>query len=283
MIKVLKPGIITTIQDQGRIGYANVGVPVSGVMDRYSADIANSILNNSKDAAVLEVTLAGAKFQFLKSTTICISGADLSPTINNRPVLLNCRLSIVEGDILAFGKANYGVRAYIAVVGGIQSELKLQSRSSFKSITKEFYLKKGDVLKIIDKSTSYKSTHTILKVNEKHFNSKELHCFEGPEFHLLSKAQIDILLNSPFTISKENSRMGYKLNETLENNLPSILTSSVLPGTVQLTPSGTLIVLMRDCQVTGGYPRVLQLDEASINRMSQKTTKSVIQFSTISI
>ena len=81
-----------------------------------------------------------------------------------------------------------------------------------------------------------------------------------------------------FTISSDNSRMGYRLNETIPNNFESMLTSGVLPGTVQLTPSGKLIVLMRDCQVTGGYPRVLQLSENAINILAQKTTGDQLRF-----
>ena len=82
----------------------------------------------------------------------------------------------------------------------------------------------------------------------------------------------------PFTISEDNNRVGYRLHETIENNLKPILTSAVLPGTVQLTPSGTLIVLMRDAQVTGGYPRVLQLTSFSIDILAQRVSGGEIQF-----
>ncbi|MBT8302888.1 MAG: biotin-dependent carboxyltransferase family protein, partial [Bacteroidia bacterium] len=88
----------------------------------------------------------------------------------------------------------------------------------------------------------------------------------------------DKLFNQEFTISNTHSRMGYQLNEFLENDLKSILTSHVLPGTVQLTPSGKLLVLMRDAQTTGGYPRVLQLSESAINLMAQKNTNDKISF-----
>jgi len=103
-------------------------------------------------------------------------------------------------------------------------------------------------------------------------------CSKGPEFNLLSDAQQKILTKNLFTISNDNNRTGYRLEEQVKNNLDSILTSGVLPGTVQLTPSGVLIVLMRDCQVTGGYPRVLQLTESAINQMAQKTTHDTFQF-----
>jgi allophanate hydrolase subunit 2 len=101
---------------------------------------------------------------------------------------------------------------------------------------------------------------------------------KGPEFEMLSKTQKDALFSKPFIVSKNNNRMAYQLTETLSNNLDSIITSSVLPGTVQLTPSGKLIVLMRDCQTTGGYPRILQLKESSINVLAQKFADSEISF-----
>ncbi len=95
---------------------------------------------------------------------------------------------------------------------------------------------------------------------------------------MLSAKQKGVFNSTEFAISTNNSRMGYQLNELLENDFSSMLTSAVLPGTVQLTPSGKLIVLMRDCQVTGGYPRVLQLTEKSINSLAQKTTGDSFRF-----
>ena len=104
-----------------------------------------------------------------------------------------------------------------------------------------------------------------------------LQCYPGPDFEELNKQQKKRLFE-PFTISEDNNRVGYRLHETIENNLKPILTSAVLPGTVQLTPSGTLIVLMRDAQVTGGYPRVLQLTSFSVDILSQMITGNSIKF-----
>jgi biotin-dependent carboxylase-like uncharacterized protein len=278
MIKVLKSGFYTTIQDKGRVGFASLGVPISGAMDSYSSDLANRILNNSLDCALLEITLGGCKLQFLSKTTMCISGGDFSPTINNQPILLNSKISIKKNDILSFGKVNFGVRCYLAVKGGIQSDIKLGSRSSFKNITRNFLLKSGDYLPISNLKVDLGTASSQVKVNKNHFESKIMECFRGPEFEALDIHQQKILFETEFSVSKDINRMGYKLNEILENNIPSILTSAVLPGTAQLTPSGKLIVLMRDCQVTGGYPRVLHVSEESINRLSQKMTGDKIQF-----
>jgi biotin-dependent carboxylase-like uncharacterized protein len=279
MIKVLKPGFFTTIQDKGRFGFAAIGVPVSGVMDSYSADIANSVLNNSLEAAVIEIIFSGCEFQFLKATSICVSGGDFSPKINKNSIRLNQKISIAKNDILSFGKINFGARSYVAVSSGIKSEIKLNSRSFYKGITKNYTLTKGLEIPILENVHDVAISNSSIKIDDLHFNSTEITCSKGPEFELLNTDQRKLLFENLFSISKDVSRMGYRLNEVIENDLPTLLTSSVLPGTVQLTPSGTLIILMRDCQVTGGYPRVLQLSDKAIHILAQKTAGQKIKFS----
>ena len=278
MIRVLKAGFYSSIQDRGRVGFASNGVPISGVMDSYSADLANSILNNSLKDALLEITFGGCKLEFLSTTFICISGGDFSAKINDKLIPLNSRIKIFKNDVLSFGKINFGVRCYLAVKGGFLTEKILESRSFYQDITNNALVKKNDVLPISTFKNDLEMSNSTIKILESHFTSEEINCCKGPEFELLNKHQKEQLQNQKFTISNDNNRMGTRLNEVVENNFPSILTSSVLPGTVQLTPSGKLIILMRDCQVTGGYPRILQLTEESINRISQKTLKKSILF-----
>ena len=275
MIKVLHPGFFNTIQDKGRVGFAEFGVPISGAMDSFSADLANHILNNSLENALLEITFGGCSLQFLENTIICISGADFSAMLNDIKVSLNTQVEIRKNDVLTFGKRIFGSYAYLAVTGGFQSEIKLKSRSFFKNITTNYTLKRGDYLSFLPIHSSKISTNTSVKISKEHFNSKEISCLKGPEFDELSDFQKEELFQKTFTISNEISRIGYKLNELFENNLPPILTSAVFPGTIQLTPSGKLIVLMRDCQVTGGYPRILKLTENGINQFAQKTTNDI--------
>lgn len=278
MIKVLKAGFFASIQDKGRIGFAAVGIPVSGVMDRYAADIANSILNNPLEDAVLEITLGGIELQFLFDTFICLSGGDFSPQINGKPILMNSRINVLKNDILSFGKVSYGVRCYLSVKGGIQTEKVLKSRSFYKGITETSVIKKNTIFSIKETANEKVFANASVKILKSHFTTKEIQCIKGPEFYLLNEIQKKKLTQQVFTISNDNSRMGYRLNELFSNELPSILTSAVLSGTVQLTPSGKLIILMRDCQVTGGYPRILQLTSNAINQLAQKTTNSEIQF-----
>jgi len=278
MIKVLKAGFYSSIQDNGRMGFACKGIPVAGVMDSYTAGICNSVLNDSLENAVMEITFGGTKLQFLLDTFICISGGDFSPKLNDEKILMNSKVRVLKNDVLSFGKINFGVRCYLSVKGGFQTEKVLGSRSFYQSITNNSTIKKEDVLTVTEVCNEFEATNASIKVLKKHFSTKELICYKGPEFDLLNEHQKKELFQQLFSISNDNNRMGYRLNEIIKNDLSSILTSAVLPGTVQLTPSGKVIVLMRDCQVTGGYPRILLLTEESTNQLSQKTTNSEFRF-----
>ncbi|ARV07459.1 allophanate hydrolase [Polaribacter sp. SA4-10] len=278
MIKVLKAGFYASIQDKGRVGFASIGVPVSGVMDGYSANIANSILGNSLEDALLEITFGGTQLQFLSDTFICLSGGDFSPKLNNNSIQLNARIKITKNDVLSFGKINFGVRTYVAVFGGFQTEKILGSRSFYKNITTNSVIEKHIVLPINKTEEHFDATNSSMKILKSHFETNDIECYKGPEFNLLNEKQKKLLFEQLFMISNDNNRMGYRLSEIINNELQSILTSAVLPGTVQITTSGKLIVLMRDCQVTGGYPRVLQLTEKGINKLSQKSTNDKFRF-----
>lgn len=278
MLKVIKSGIYSSIQDQGRFGFAHLGVPISGVMDAVSSNLANTILGNSLENAVIEITFGLAKFQFLSPTVFCISGGNFNPKLNGNQIKLNKLNRAKENDILSFGSSEIGVRCYLAIKNGFQTESKLGSRSQYKNITVQPYLQKDDLL-YYEPFTSLKTNlNSRLKTSNISFNQQEILCYKGPEFYLLSSKQKEILFTNLFKISKDNNRMGYRFNEIIENQLASILTSAVLPGTVQLTPSGKMITLMKDCQVTGGYPRILQLSKEGISILAQKSTNQHVKF-----
>ena len=281
MVKVIKPGFFTTIQDLGRFGFQDYGVPISGSMDQYSAQFANALLNNDKNDAVLEITMSGPTLHFDCHTIICISGADLSPTLNGKAIKLNTIITIKPNDVISFGKLYSGFRSYLAVKDGFQSEIKLNSRCMYKNVTSKYKIELNDVLQINEILSIESSKYASLKFNTILFDINCLEVFKGPEFELLTPNQKQKLFDQEFTISNLNDRMAYQLEEPFENSLTPIITSLVLPGTVQLTPSGNLIVLMRDCQTTGGYPRILQLKETSINCLAQKFKGQKIRFQLI--
>ncbi len=276
MIKVLHAGIYCTVQDLGRIGYAKMGVPQGGALDIFAAKRANLILNQSEAAAVLEITYGQGRFEFTIDTFIALSGGHFSPKLNAIPVEMNKVLSVKKGAVLSFGKRNYGARVYLSVQGGLYSETVLGSKSFYPGLTSA-KLAKGDTINLNPTQNILGENRSKLRLDPTHFAASELTCYPGPEYDHLNEVQKE-RLRQPFTISEDNNRVGYRLNEILANDLQPILTSAVLPGTVQLTPSGKLIILMRDCQVTGGYPRVLQLSDEAVSRMGQKVVGEHVKF-----
>ncbi|MCB4808266.1 biotin-dependent carboxyltransferase family protein [Tamlana sp. 62-3] len=278
MLRVLNAGFYSSIQDFGRPNFQEFGVPISGVMDRKAAAFANALLGNKANKAVLEMTMLGAKLQFEKATLIAIAGADMLPKLNDAPISINKAIFVNAGDVLSFGKLKQGFRTYLAVMGEFKTTSVLGSKSMFLGITDPCCIKKGDVLTYNSVSFSPNPSLASIKYNNDYLNQKIINVFKGPEFYLLSQQQKRQLLSQQFTVSKNNNRMAYQLVEIFENTIEPIITSPVLPGTVQLTPSGELIVLMRDCQTTGGYPRVLQLTGNAINILSQKFTGATFYF-----
>ncbi|TMU56691.1 biotin-dependent carboxyltransferase family protein [Flagellimonas algicola] len=276
MIKVLKSGFFMTVQDVGRFGYRDIGVPVSGVMDNDSAAKANKLLDNPKEAALLEITMTGPTLQFEAPTYICLSGAFLSPTLNNEPIGNYQVIQVTKGDILSYGRLEKGFRSYLAIKGGIQTDIVMGSRSQYHPVTPNKCLKDGSSV-AYEETVSFEPAISGLKVDRK-FEEETLEVYKGPEFSILSDAQLGSLFGKSFSISEKNNRMAYQLGELIQGHKHSMLTSGTMPGTVQFTPAGRLIILMKDGQTTGGYPRILQLSEDSICQLAQKKFGDTISF-----
>ena len=278
MIKVLKSGLFSTIQDKGRFGYGAFGVPKSGAMDFYSAELANTLLGNTINDAVLEITMIGPQLKFDVECLLVITGADMSPSINRKTIQNNKVYRIKKFDTLGFDKLKSGLRAYVAVKGGFKSDMVLGSQSYYQPLTLANKLNNGDTLYLNQSENTFDTYETFSKLKVVDYSSPNIHVFKGPEFERLSCNQKSELTSLESQVTNLYNRMAYQLSALFDNDLESILTGPVLPGTVQLTPSGKLIVLMRDCQTTGGYPRVLQLTESAINLLSQKKEKDKIVF-----
>ena len=254
-IKVKQPGLLTSVQDFGRTGFASYGVPQSGVMDRYSAKIANLLVGNTEYEAVLEITMMGPTLVFEEEMLVALSGLEAVVTLNDKKIELLRPFEVKNGDVLQIKQITKGIRLYLAVNGGFQTEMKLKSRSMYEPITTTSSLQKGDQLHIAEYRDTKEKTFAHLKYEAEKYASEAIEVYPGPEFDFLTDAMIDKLLQQTFSISKNNSRMAYQLEEKIENNLKPILTQPVLPGTVQFTPGGNLIILMRDAQTTGGNRR----------------------------
>lgn len=278
MIEVLTPGIWSSVQDLGRFGYRYLGVPTSGAMDRNSAQKANLLLHNHPNDALIETLLGGLKLKFHVPTSFVVCGAHSVLQLNGNFIKNQKIYPVTIGDVLSIGQLLCGTLTYVAVKGGVLTPEILGSRSFFKAITPMERLTKNTFLNI--------HRFDDLNYNEKPFASlkalkiisETIDVFKGPEFELLPETIKTNLESKSFSVSQKFNRMAYLLTEKFPNRLPSILTGPVLPGTVQLTPSGQFIVLMRDSQTTGGYPRILQLTDESINFISQKRTREVFNF-----
>ena len=277
-IEVLQPGLFTSVQDLGRFGFREFGVPQSGVMDKYAAKMANLLVGNSGNAAVLEITQSGPTLKFLNTAIISICGADLSPRLDGEPLQHAKIYNVPAGAVLSFGRRKTGCRAYLAIKGGFNSEEILNSRSWYKGLTSNFKLQKGMKINCFKTEEAANVTHTAVKFRKEYLGSNILEVFAGPEFELLSREQQERVFHQNFTIDKHNNRMAIQLQEPLENTLEAIITGPVLPGTVQLTPSGKMIILMKDCQTTGGYPRILQFSENALNSIAQKVMGERVEF-----
>lgn len=289
-IIVEKPGILTTVQDLGRVGYQRDGIIISGSMDSLSMKLANILLGNKLTDAVLEVTLIGPSLRFLEDTIIAICGGDLSPTINKKSISLNKPYIVNKGDILEFGFIQSGCRCYIAIKGGIQVEEVLGSKSTCLPAGFGGFqgraLQKGDIIPI----TSIKISNTT-KLNWRlssqfdqflHSNNP-IRFFKGRHHHLFKEESKVAFQTESFVLTKDCNRMGYRLEGPKLSliNQQEFYTEGVAFGSVQVPSNGQPIILMADHQTTGGYPKIAQIISIDLPRLAQLKQGDSIHFSEI--
>ena len=279
MIEVLKPGTYCSVQDAGRFGFRNRGVPVSGAMDRKSAANANLLVGNPLNNALIEFAGPGPVFRFHKGCDIAVCGAEVKVQVNGINRSMNTLISISAADEVTVDRAGKGVCGYLAVSGGIDTDMVLRSRSFYPGITSQSRLLKGSKVRVGEAEENRQIT--VFSGNYDPLSSNRIEAFPGPEFSKLPVKVQHALFSTNFTISPQSNRMAYLLEYGDKLKAEEILTAPVRPGTVQLTPSGKMVVLMRDAQTTGGYARVLQLSENSIDSLAQKATSTEIIFSRI--
>ena len=276
MIKVVSTGMYSSLQDAGRFGYRSFGVPVSGAMDSYSAHLAQQLVGNASEDLLLEFAQVGPVLEFEQDVVIAVTGAPFIVSTKTMILPMNRAISIVKGTLINFGQAINGMYGYLAIQGGFDSKKVLGSGSYQRGITPQFTLQNGQILQCKERSQTKRHVH--INPDRKHVLEHQITVFNGPEFNLLDSQSQAQLFGQKFGISTLSNRMGARLSNKLSQGLTEIITAAVQPGTVQLTPSGSLIVLMRDAQTTGGYARVLQLTEDGINAMAQKPPGEKIKF-----
>ncbi|WP_194775738.1 5-oxoprolinase subunit C family protein [Pararhodonellum marinum] len=280
--QINKIGPINSIQDLGRKGFVEYGVPESGPMDLFAHQSANHLLKNKPTASSLELTLCGANLEFDKTTHMVLTGAPTELFINDSQKEIYKVHQIQAGDRVKINAPQTGQYLYLGIKGGFLTESILGSRSFFKGITSNFFLSKGMVLPYRAYNKPLQSKHAHISSHPSYLNQNTLKVYPGPESKGIDPEVWDDLMSMEFSVGKQQNRMGIQLNETLNISLPEILSAPCYPGTVQLTPSGKLIVLMRDAQVTGGYPRLFQLTSKAISILCQKRTDEKIRFKEVS-
>ncbi len=280
-ILIRKTGPYTSIQDAGRFGYMEFGLGRSGAMDQQSAIIANRLVGNPVDAALLETTFQGLSLQFSDGCIVAITGGDLGARLNGRTVGSYKAVPVKPGDELAFTKRKTGFRAYVAISGGINSVKKMGSRSGhtlfdlgMEAIHEGSQLNFNVVKK---KLHPYIIREGSIPVFSKHFTARIL---PGPEHHLFPDQLIERLGKESFKVSTDSNRMGYRLSDQLDDrDLPEgIVSSGIVPGTIQITSSGQPIVLMNDGPTTGGYARIGNIISPDLNHMAQLGPGDTLRF-----
>jgi antagonist of KipI len=305
-LTIIRPGLLTTVQDLGRHGYQKDGILVSGAMDAVALRTANLLVGNAEDAAGLEITLLGPRIRFEADHLIALTGANLSATIQGQPVGLNRLVGVGAGTELAFGAPLLGSRAYLAVAGGLDVVPVLGSRST--------YLRAGfgglhgravqadDVLPVAAPTAVGQQLSQL--INQKRGAAtwaqaswlakrqpyppqvpQRIRAISGPEYEQFSPASQQAFWEQEFTVTPQADRMGYRLQgpALARTTDAELLSSAVTFGTVQVPAGGQAIVLLADHQTTGGYPRLAQVITADFSALAQLRPGQVFRFEQVSL
>lgn len=288
-IKVLLPGALTTVQDLGRFGYQQFGIPCSVVMDQASYRDANYLLNNQKGEAVLEFTLFGGSYQFDADTVIALTGADMHPQIDGIPCPMNQPVSVGSGSVLTMGLAASGCRTYLAVDGGIDVPEVLQSRSTnLKCKFGGFQgraLQKGDLIPTKRTTVDFASIADRTTAPRDYPRHLTLRVIEGPQADAFTIEGQKTFYASLYTIAAESDRMGCRLEGPMieSHHGTDIISDGIVFGSVQITSAGKPIILLADRQTTGGYAKIATVCSADLPLLAQALPGNTIRFQKISV
>lgn len=311
-IRVIKPGMLTTVQDLGRWGFQKYGVPVSGAMDKDAARIANMLVGNEETDAVLEVTLSGAEFRMEHSGLIAICGGDLKPVMDGEALPLWRPLFINEGSRIKFRGPDYsskrGCRAYIAAAGGMDVPVLMGSRSTYVRGELGGYsgrmLQSGDTISIHkpgvrsrlleqliadigEERSGYVTTSWFTDPSLIYSRENVIRIVEGYHYTWMSSHSQIRFEQQKYVIEPSSDRMGYRLRGMdgpleLQGEL-ELLSEGVSEGTIQLPPVGEPIVLLADRQTTGGYPRIAQVASVDLGLLAQLPPGAHLSFRLIRV
>ena len=283
---VIKPGLLTTIQDRGRWGLQSRGVPVAGPMDPCSHRLANALAGNDADAATLEVTLVGPELEFEDERVIAVAGAAFELTVDGRSVPANAACVVYSGSRLRFGARGQGARAYVAIAGGVDVAPTLGSRAthliSAMGGLDGRALKAGDRLPLGDPLRARRAVRApprspVFAVPD---GEATIRVLAGPQQEYFTPEALQALQSAPYTIGGQSDRMGFRLDgPPLTHTRGADIISDATPlGALQVPASGQPILLMADRQTTGGYPKIATVISADISVAGQLGPGGTIAF-----
>jgi len=271
MIEVIRAGLLITVQDLGRRGYRHLGVGQGGALDPVALTVGNRLVGNEANTAGLEITVGSVvRLGFHVSTSIALTGADVSADLDGEPVWHGWRTPVREGQTLTLAVPRFGMRAYLAVAGGIDVPPVLGSRSTdlnagFGGLAGRA-LQDGDTLPLGSATPPTERKGIKLPAWD-----SVARAIPGPEYDRFKREAQQAFWQTEWKVSAHSNRMGYRLLGPALTcaNARDLLSHAVLPGTVQVPPNGQPIVLLADAQTTGGYPRIAAVIEADLWKLAQ--------------
>jgi len=286
---VLAPGGYTTIQDKGRYGYQQMGIPVSGVLDAFAFQTANLLVGNFKNAAALEITVMGPRLEIAVEADIAVTGAEIGMTLNAQPVKGWKSFSVNPRDILDIQQVRSGCRAYLAVSGGIDVPEVMGSRATYVGGKIGGYhgrvLKAGDVIKCGQAKRPARVREVPADMIPLYPSDIVIRAIPGPQDDFFREG-LEILFQSDFMVSTKADRMGYRLqgpNVELKKGMPkSIISEPTMPGGVQIPADEQPIILMVE-QTVGGYTKIVTVISVDLPKVAQATPGDTIRFEKVSL
>lgn len=290
--EVLEPGILTTIQDIGRFGYSQFGVPYSGALDSFSYRIANILVNNPENEACLETMIMGLKLKSLGEFLIAITGADLTPFKNDEPIKMWKPNLIKKSDIITFKRVRTGCRAYLSVSGGLAVSKVMGSYSTY--LSGKFGglegrpLRKGDVLYRYDRPYQIGSLNLIFPEDciPRYDRESILRVILGPQDDHFTEEGLKTFFSSIYQVSPQSDRMGIRLKGPIIKRRhdveESIISEGLLPGAIQVPGDGNPIIILNEL-VTGGYTKIASVISTDLQKTAQLKPGDSVRFRPVTI
>ncbi len=288
-IKIVKPGLFTTIQDRGRWRYQRFGIPVAGAMDDFATRVANILIGNNEYEAVLENTFLGPEIAFRCDEIISITGANMKPRINGEYVPMWTSLLVKAGDILSFSNAITGLRSYIAFSKGLDVPEIMGSKSTFTRGGLGGYkgrkLESGDEIKLGNRELSNLGSYLSSKFIPIYKKEESIRIIMGPQDDYFTEETKEGFLNSKYTITPESDRMGYRLDgpKIIHKNGADIVSDGIVFGSIQVPGHGSPIIMMADRATTGGYTKIATVITPDLHKLAQMSPGNSIDFRSISL